>query len=144
VKIVMTNLAEAALQNLLGEHLETAGRMVVRMSSMPARTPASIANPTRRIMGKNAAYCFFTSGSTGRPKGVLVEHLNLSNIAQTTSRVVARERVYQFYSFTFDISVMDILMTLSSGATLYVGTEESRNGANLPTFLRENEIECCS
>ena len=73
----------------------------------------------RDVKPSNVAYVIYTSGSTGRPKGVVVEHRQVVNcvlgmIGQW--RVGPEDRVLQFASLNFDVSVMDMFMTLLSGA----------------------------
>ncbi|KAL4972343.1 hypothetical protein BDW66DRAFT_7520 [Aspergillus desertorum] len=71
------------------------------------------------------AYLLFTSGSTGKPKGVQVSHLAAS--CSVSSHVTAIPlpgtspgdfRWFQFASPSFDPSIMEIFVTLSSGGTL--------------------------
>ncbi|MEH2048358.1 amino acid adenylation domain-containing protein [Nostoc sp.] len=74
------------------------------------------------------ANVIYTSGSTGKPKGVMVEHRGLCNLAQAqiqTFGVQSDSRVLQFASLSFDACISEILMTLGSGATLYLGTKDS-------------------
>ncbi|MBA3805362.1 MAG: AMP-binding protein, partial [Acidobacteria bacterium] len=91
----------------------------------------------------NLAYIIFTSGSTGRPKGVLVAHSGLNNLAQTQIRafdVRPESRVFQFASLSFDASVWEIVMTLATGATLYLGSKEHLFGQPLADLLRRHSI----
>ena len=104
-----------------------------------------------RATGKNAAYVMFTSGyvafriicyfslqsfkltlllrSTGKPKGCVIEHR-----AFCTSSVAMREamlmkpdsRVYQFGSYTFDVSVLEMFTTLTYGGCVCIPSEETR------------------
>lgn len=69
------------------------------------------------------------SRSTGKPKGCVVEHRAIS-----TSSVAMREallmkpnsRIYQFGSYTFDVSVLEIMTALTYGATVVIPSEETR------------------
>jgi len=66
-------------------------------------------------------YVLFTSGSTGRPKGVMIEHRSAVNFAFAMMPVVQmkiNDRWFQWFSASFDPSVMDYMMPLLTGATL--------------------------
>ncbi|HSF43042.1 MAG TPA: non-ribosomal peptide synthase/polyketide synthase [Thermoanaerobaculia bacterium] len=75
----------------------------------------------------HAAYLMYTSGSTGRPKGILVEHRSASWYAAAARdgyRLTAADRVLQFASPSFDISVEEIFPTLGSGAALVLASPD--------------------
>ncbi|PVH99335.1 acetyl-CoA synthetase-like protein [Periconia macrospinosa] len=75
------------------------------------------------------AYTLFTSGSTGLPKGVVMEHSSLATGAAAMRekfKLGPHSRVYNFSSFTFDASILDILIGLSSGATICLPSEAER------------------
>jgi amino acid adenylation domain-containing protein len=67
------------------------------------------------------AYVIYTSGSTGRPKGVEIERRSVANFTDWAVRelgLTAADRVLQFCSLGFDVSILEFLPTLTSGATL--------------------------
>ncbi|MDP1815336.1 MAG: LLM class flavin-dependent oxidoreductase, partial [Leadbetterella sp.] len=69
------------------------------------------------IKAYNLAYVIYTSGSTGSPKGVMIEHKNVINFFRGMTSVLGK-RPGSFLSmtnFTFDISVLELLWTLSTG-----------------------------
>jgi aspartate racemase len=73
------------------------------------------------------AYVIYTSGSTGAPKGVLLDHRGLANHAQAMIRrfgFTDADRVLQFASISFDISLEEIFCTLLSGGTLVLRGED--------------------
>lgn len=67
------------------------------------------------------AYLIYTSGSTGTPKGVLVAQPQLLHLAQAMQQayqLTAQDRVLQFSSINFDISIEEIFASWCSGACL--------------------------
>ncbi|CAJ1314008.1 non-ribosomal peptide synthetase [Paenibacillus nuruki] len=75
------------------------------------------------ITENDLAYMIYTSGTTGQPKGVMIEHRgawNLANYYQAYFEVTSNDRIIQFASSSFDASVSEIIMALSSGASLYI------------------------
>ncbi|HEX8696632.1 MAG TPA: amino acid adenylation domain-containing protein [Longimicrobium sp.] len=77
--------------------------------------------PLPDVHPENAAYVIYTSGSTGRPKGVVVTHASLvahNRAVIEELGVTEADRVLQFASFSFDISVEEIFPTLLAGGTL--------------------------
>ena len=104
----------------------------------------SVENPSPAAGPENLAYAIYTSGSTGKPKGVLIEHRSLSNVTAVLAsdfRVQRESRILQFFSSSFDPSVLDVHISLSSGATLCLARKESlMPGENLLRTLREQGI----
>lgn len=74
----------------------------------------------------DVAYILYTSGSTGKPKGVQISHLAAACSISSHASVVplpsqppgTQFRWFQFASPTFDPSLMEIFVTLSTGSTL--------------------------
>jgi amino acid adenylation domain-containing protein/FkbH-like protein/non-ribosomal peptide synthase protein (TIGR01720 family)/FkbM family methyltransferase len=101
-------------------------------------------NLTGVVTAFDLANVIYTSGSTGKPKGVMVEHKGLCNLAQAQIQAFGLQnssRVLQFASFSFDACISEILMTLGSGATLYLGSKDSiMPGAPLIERLRDYGI----
>jgi len=82
------------------------------------------------------AYVMYTSGSTGKPKGVMIEHNSLVGFieaAQQEYKISSDDRVLQFASISFDIAVEEIFVTLSSGGTLVLRSEEMLR--SVPAFV---------
>jgi amino acid adenylation domain-containing protein/non-ribosomal peptide synthase protein (TIGR01720 family) len=96
--------------------------------------PLTVAHP---------AYTIYTSGSTGAPKGVVVTHTGLAAFA---SAAAARydagpgDRVLQFASPSFDASVLELCVSLLTGATLVTGEEGPLVGERLAQVLAERRI----
>ena len=71
------------------------------------------------IPTESPAYLLYTSGSTGRPKGVVLPHAGLVNHALAAVdlyRLGPGDRMLQFASPSFDISLEEIFATLAGGA----------------------------
>ncbi|MFV0473267.1 MAG: MupA/Atu3671 family FMN-dependent luciferase-like monooxygenase [Pikeienuella sp.] len=95
----------------------------------PGATGPAISTP--RGGPDDLAYLIYTSGSTGKPKGVMVGHRNVMNFFAGMDEAVPLAPGARFLAVTsisFDISVLEILWTLSRGATLVLQTEESEKG----------------
>jgi len=99
----------------------------------------STVSPLVEVDQHNLAYIIYTSGSTGQPKGVMIEHRSVVNYILTTIReygITSEDQILQFSSICFDASVEEIFVSLLSGATLVLRTEE---------MLRSSEYfwQCC-
>ncbi|MCT7952695.1 amino acid adenylation domain-containing protein [Ancylothrix sp. C2] len=101
-------------------------------------------NPSTIVTPDNLAYVIYTSGSTGKPKGVLLAHQGLCNLATAEIQlfdVQPNSRVLQFASFSFDVATSDVVIALTSGATLYLATKDSiLPGSGLIEVLRDKAI----
>jgi amino acid adenylation domain-containing protein len=83
----------------------------------------SAENPICLTKPENLAYLIFTSGSTGEPKGVLVSHSSTAEHCLNIQRhyeLTSNDKVLQFASLSFDVSLEQILPTLLAGATLNI------------------------
>ncbi|MFC0514086.1 amino acid adenylation domain-containing protein [Mucilaginibacter angelicae] len=67
------------------------------------------------------AYVIYTSGSTGKPKGAMNEHggvVNRLNWTQSYFGLTAADTVLQKNTFSFDVSVWELLWPILTGAKL--------------------------
>ncbi|MEM7387543.1 MAG: non-ribosomal peptide synthetase, partial [Verrucomicrobiota bacterium] len=89
-------------------------------------------------------YLIYTSGSMGQPKGVCVAHSGLVNLTEDKIRVCEiREGdcVLQFFSFSFDGSVPEFVMTLAGGATLLMAPSTTLlPGPELQNLINRNRV----
>ena len=71
-------------------------------------------------------YLMYMSGSTGTPKGVMVEHRNVLNLFAAMDRVIGTEAGVWLAvtSMSSDISVLELLWTLSRGFSVVVQAAE--------------------
>ncbi|HYP28243.1 MAG TPA: amino acid adenylation domain-containing protein [Blastocatellia bacterium] len=95
-------------------------------------------NPAVDLSPDNLAYVIYTSGSTGRPKGTMIQHGSLVNYTRTAIEkygVEPEDRVLQFCSISFDISVEEIFPCLARGAALVLRSDSMLSSA--PIFLEK-------
>ncbi len=104
---------------------------------------SSTDNPRSETRGDNLAYIIYTSGSTGTPKGVGVSHevaVNHFLAMRETFGIDASDRVLQFASLSFDVSLEQILTTLLTGATLVLRGDEVWTAAEFADTLRDERL----
>uniref|UniRef100_UPI0012902FD9 amino acid adenylation domain-containing protein n=1 Tax=Xenorhabdus sp. KJ12.1 TaxID=1851571 RepID=UPI0012902FD9 len=116
-------LTQSALTEKLDNQLPT---ILLDEPTLYALDDMPDTNPDRRACGLNSrhlAYVIYTSGSTGQPKGVMIEHRSLCNLALSHLDILAAEpadRVLQFASHSFDACILECVMALLNGASLYL------------------------
>ncbi|MFE6526362.1 amino acid adenylation domain-containing protein, partial [Streptomyces sp. NPDC057794] len=96
-----------------------------------------------RTLPDHAAYVIFTSGSTGTPKGVTVTHRGIAGFAAAAAERYAvgpGDRVLQFSSPSFDASVLELCISVLSGALLVIPPHGPWLGDELATVLDEHRI----
>ena len=101
--------------------------------------------PEWQIGADDVWYIIFTSGSTGEPKGVQITRRSLESFVTWVNREYRSGRQKEIFlnqaPFSFDLSVMDLYMALSSGGTLWsVDQEQINNPKDLFYSLHESEI----
>lgn len=82
--------------------------------------------------GDDLAYVIYTSGSTGRPKGVQLEHHNVANFFDAMDEVVDPDPSGVWLAVTslsFDISVLELLWTLTRGLHVVVKSQSGFGAA---------------
>ncbi|MFJ2193503.1 amino acid adenylation domain-containing protein, partial [Kitasatospora sp. NPDC087861] len=126
---------------------DTAPRLVLDEEALTAALAAGADRPRTApepgTVPANTAYVIYTSGSTGLPKGVAVTHAGLADMVAGQHEhfpVGPGDRVAQLSSPSFDISVWEILMAFTTGATLVVPGPEALAGQVLADFLTGQRI----
>ncbi|WP_280221012.1 non-ribosomal peptide synthetase [Nocardia neocaledoniensis] len=113
-----------------------------RVAAQPTH-PVSYADRVRTLDERHPAYLIYTSGSTGKPKGVVVTHTGLAPLVATERehyRVTAEARVLHVCSPNFDVSVLELLLTFSAGATLVIAPPQVFGGFELADLLRRERV----
>ena len=75
------------------------------------------------LESRHLAYLIYTSGSTGLPKAVAIEHRNTVNLifwGRDAFTAAALSRTLFSTSISFDISIFECFVPLSTGATIFM------------------------
>jgi amino acid adenylation domain-containing protein len=121
---------------------QNAARTLCLDADWPEIATESHENPTCEAGPQNLSYVLFTSGSTGRPKGVQVEHRNLVNLLSAMQRgpgISGDGVLLAVATLCFDMSVVDLYLPLTSGATLVLATpEQAADGRQLLSLMKRS------
>ncbi len=107
-------------------------------------TPQDNAVPTPSIHLADAAYMIYTSGSTGKPKGVVITHGNLANFILSMlddPGISEHDNILAITTISFDIHILELLVPLIAGSTIYVAPREAISDPDsLISLLSRNPI----
>ncbi|HEX8139745.1 MAG TPA: MupA/Atu3671 family FMN-dependent luciferase-like monooxygenase [Pyrinomonadaceae bacterium] len=121
-------VTQESLRAILPEHQ---ARLVCLDSDWPEIAQESTANAQTQVASDHLAYVIYTSGSTGKPKGVMIEHASVVNFFAGMDGSVGcgpEDTMLAVTSISFDISVLELLWTLTRGARVVVLSEEASHG----------------
>ncbi|PHM35752.1 Non-ribosomal peptide synthetase (fragment) [Xenorhabdus innexi] len=140
--LTQTSLADSLTSSVPTLLLDIPEYVSINMSeSIPADNPDTQALGVKPY---HLAYVIYTSGSTGQPKGVMVEHHSLCNTImdhQTILGFTPDSHILQFISCGFDVSLLEFLTTLVTGACLHMASSaELLPGPPLLHFLESHAI----
>ncbi|WP_067571788.1 non-ribosomal peptide synthetase, partial [Nocardia acidivorans] len=113
-----------------------------QIAAHPAH-PISYADRVRPLTEQHPAYVIYTSGSTGKPKGVVVTHTGLAGLVAAEREhydVTADSRVLHVCSPSFDVSVLELLLAFTSGATLVIAPAGVFGGVELAELLSRERV----
>jgi amino acid adenylation domain-containing protein len=100
--------------------------------------------PSADSAPEDLAYILYTSGSTGRPKGVMISHRAATAFVRWCVDTFAPRPEDRFSShapFHFDLSIFDLYVPQTCGATVVLVTEElSRQPAALAELIERARI----
>ena len=109
-----------------------------------ARLPTTMPRLSGAVDRSDTAYVIFTSGSTGRPKGVTISQgamLNFIQAMRTKPGLEPADRILALTTISFDISVLELFLPLSTGSSFVLVTEsQARDPRELIQLIDEREI----
>lgn len=89
------------------------------------------------------AYIFSSSGTTGKPKLIALPHAGILERIEDhveLMRIGENEGVLGFIDFGFDASVVEMLLAIHTGNTLYITDQTVREGCyqQIPAFIKDH------
>lgn len=107
------------------------GTAAIELLDLPQAHPASgdrhLPRPVDGRTGADPAYVIYTSGSTGVPKGVVVPHRALDNFLRSMAErpgMSAGDVLVAVTTFSFDISMLELLLPLTVGGTVVLASRD--------------------
>ncbi len=100
----------------------------------------------RTIGPHNLAYVIYTSGSTGKPKGVMLEHGGVVNRLEWMWHEYgfsSEDIILQKTTFTFDVSVWELLLPLCWGARMVMCQKKDIGSPErILSLIHRHQITC--
>src|SRR5205085_4158411 len=118
---------------------------ILPLTCLAQMSCAKVVEFTLSISPENLAYIIYTSGSTGKPKGVAMHHRGITNLINWQGREmpVQSQRILQYASPGFDVSVQDIFTSLAGKNTLVIVPAETRRDfVALAQLASAQQAEC--
>ena len=122
--------AKVLLISTLQAHSQDWGTIPVVVANsawadMPDTAPIA---QCKEVQPNNTLYVIFTSGSTGKPKGFVIEHSAFCSAAMGQGRATfmdSQSRIFQFSSYSFDVSILEIVTGLIFGGCICISSTEA-------------------
>jgi D-alanine--poly(phosphoribitol) ligase subunit 1 len=141
-----TSLPQSRINTIIERSQAAVSLTPARIRELLAGTTRSKpALPPRTIRPEDPWYIIFTSGSTGEPKGVVITCSCLESFVGWMlheQHLSEKQEVFLNQApFSFDLSVMDLYLSLATGGTLYsIGKEEIADPSQLFISLAGSNI----
>ncbi len=140
-----TIFADCAIRALVTDEASHARMGAIEGAVAVVGTPPEASAPKEAALSPDdLAYILYTSGSTGRPKGVALTHRNAASFVEWCLATFApspADICSSHAPFHFDLSVLDLWMTLSSGAAIaLVGESLAKDPRGLAAWVARERI----
>jgi amino acid adenylation domain-containing protein len=123
---------------------ETSVRVVLLDQADQAISNSQATNLVSPSKPEHLAYLIYTSGSTGKPKGVMIPRRALVNFLLSVAEkpgMAASDTLLAVTTTSFDISILEFLLPLASGAEIVIATaEQSSNAHELRRLLLHHSV----
>ncbi len=137
-------LSSLDFENVFGDH---ASKEIIYVDQeYDIRQENALDSLKNKLSPDDLAYLIYTSGSTGKPKGVKIEHKALVNFLFSMCDHLAFDQNIKFLSlttFTFDISILELLSPLLLGGQLVlVKDEEAKDPEYITSVIHKTKPNC--
>ena len=127
-----------------GKKFWPSGIKVLAISELAAALERqAVTAPKVSLQLDQLCYAIHTSGSTGQPKAVGVSHQSLACVIPALAgeyQISTEDRVVQLAALAFDTSIEQILVTLTSGATLMLPPAGTVAPTDLLGYLEREQV----
>ncbi len=142
---VDTSLPAARIERIEATALPAAVLTMDAIQNQTGNWQAMTEQPLPQCAGSDPFYIIFTSGSTGDPKGVIITHDCLTAFVDWMLAEQSLRRGEEVFlnqaPFSFDLSVMDLYLSLLTGGTLVSLTKDDiADGRALFAKLRTSGV----
>ena len=114
------------------------GVQIIEVDGLDLTSSHSKAKDATDTSSTDLSYVIYTSGSTGQPKGVMIEHRNAINFFEGMDQAFPYDQAnpgtwIAVTSLSFDISVLELLWTLTRGFKVVIHDESrTKMGGEAP------------
>ncbi|KAH8647773.1 hypothetical protein BX600DRAFT_530728 [Xylariales sp. PMI_506] len=136
-----SHVISSANNEELANRISDANVVVVGLDRIIKLSASLEVNQLPTVRPSDTLYVVFTSGSTGVPKGIVTTHQNFASAATHQAKILhinSDTRVFDFVSYSFDVSWSNHLHTFIRGGCLCIPSEWERKNDIVGALNRMN------